>query len=147
MFLYTIGFTKKSAEQFFTRIKYYRIKLLIDIRLNNNNQLAGFSKKDDLKYFLDTICGCQYEHCPEYAPTKEILSSYKRKKITWHDYEQKYTRLMQERDAIKNFISRFDSLYETVCLLCSENMPDKCHRRLFAEMIYKALPDVILTHI
>ena len=147
MFLYTIGFTKKSAEQFFTRIKYYNIKLLVDIRLNNNTQLAGFTKKNDLKYFLEQICGCQYEHCPEYAPTKELLSSYKHKKITWPEYEKEYTRLMQERGSIKNFISRFDSLCETVCLLCAEPQPDKCHRRLFAEMIAAELPDVILTHI
>ena len=146
MFLYTIGFTKKSAEQFFERIKYYRVKILIDVRLINNNVFAGFTKKNDLKYLLGEVCSCDYEHCPEYAPTKEILTAYKKKKISWPEYEKEYTNLMNERNSINDFITRFSD-YETLCLLCAEPEPTHCHRRLLAEMISKKLDDLILTHI
>ena len=147
MLLYTIGFTKKTAEQFFEGIKYRRIQIMIDIRLNNTSQMAGFTKKKDLSYFLETICGCKYEHCPEIAPTKEILTAWRKKSITWPEYEEQYRALMTERKAVRNFITCYDGVYESVCLLCSEPTPEQCHRRLFAEMIQEHRPEIEVIHI
>ena len=146
MNIYTIGSSKKSAEKFFERIKYYRIQILLDIRLKNNSQLLGFTRKRDLPYFLEMI-NCKYEHCINYAPTNEILTDWKKKRITWHEYEKRYRALMIERKSVDNFIACFDKLYDTVCLLCSEPKPEHCHRRLFAEMIAESLPDTEINHI
>ena len=134
MILYTMGFTKKNAKEFFDSIKEKNIEILIDIRLNNKSQLAGFTKGPDLMYFLGKICNCDYIHCIEYAPTKEILDSYKDGVISWNQYENLYIPLMQKRNACETFMNKF-SKYSKVCLLCSEPTPEKCHRRLFAEMI------------
>lgn len=146
MILYTIGFTQKSAETFFELIKSNKINVLVDIRLNNKSQLAGFTKGEDLRYFLDQICDCKYQHCVEYAPTKTILDSYKKKSIDWDEYVKQYIPLMQSRKSVEKFIERF-SKYDSVCLLCSEATPEYCHRRLFAEMIVENCPDIIVKHI
>ncbi len=146
MLLYTIGFTKKTAEEFFDGIKYRAVQILIDVRLNNTSQLMGFTKRRDMKYFLDRLCNCEYQHKPEYAPTKNILDNYKRDKITWEDYERKYKALMKRRKAIDDFMMYFD-FYDSVCLLCSEPTPEHCHRRLFAEMIHAQLPGTEIIHI
>lgn len=134
MNLFTIGFTQKTAEQFFSLIEENQIELLVDIRLNNKSQLAGFTKGDDLCYFLRKICNCDYRYCEEYAPTKNILDRYKKKEISWSEYVLEYTPLMKSRKAPQKFIERFQN-YNNVCLLCSEPTPEQCHRRLFAEMI------------
>lgn len=136
MNLFTIGFTQKSAQQFFNLIKLNNIDMLVDIRLNNKSQLAGFTKGDDLQYFLGEICNCKYQHCIEYAPTKELLDNYKKKKISWEDYVDTYIPLIIKRNGIAKFVDRFDK-YNNVCLLCSEAEPTQCHRRLLAELIEK----------
>ena len=150
MNLYTIGFTQKTAEQFFETLKEHRITLLVDVRLNNSSQLAGFTKSDSLPYFLKEICGASYLHIPEFAPTKEILDDYKKKKITWEDYEQKYSILMQNREersgGCRNF-TEAHKLHENIILLCSELTADKCHRRLAAELICKLNKEITLTHL
>lgn len=146
MVINTIGFTQKTAEDFFELIKKADVQLLIDIRLNNKSQLAGFSKGSDLVYFLKTICNCEYKHCDEFAPTKEILDDYKKKKITWDGYVEQFLLLMEKRGVIKRFMDRFGK-YERVCLLCSEPTPEKCHRRLVAEMIAKDFPEVKIQHL
>ena len=117
--LFTIGFTKKPAEIFFELLRGNGIEILVDVRLNNKSQLAGFAKSEDIKYFLKKICSCSYIHCPEYAPTHELLEKYKAKNITWFDYELEYNKLMKERDSYRLFYDRFVQ-YEKVCLLCSE---------------------------
>ena len=147
MLLYTIGFTKKSAETFFEGIKYRGIQMLVDVRLKNTSQLMRFSHGKDIEYFLQNLCNCKYEHCVNYAPTKEILTDWKKKRITWPEYEKRYRTLMTERKAVRNFITCYDGVYETVCLLCSEPTPEHCHRRLFAEMIQEAKPDIEVIHI
>ena len=147
MIIYTIGFTQKSAEKFFETIKQKNIKILIDVRLFNSTQLAGFAKKNDLKYFLKAICGCEYEHKILYAPTKKILDDYKKEKITWDQYELQYKFLIDERKAVKDFIKCFDGIYESVCLLCAEPTPEQCHRRLFAEMVKEKLDGVEIEHL
>lgn len=146
MTLYTIGFTQKSAECFFGVLKEHHIEMLVDIRLNNRSQLAGFTKGDDLKYFLQQICGCKYAHCQQYAPTKDILDSYKKKQTTWEAYVSAYLPLMCERRAVDDFLERF-SLYHTVCLLCSEPTPNQCHRRLLAELIAERDPEIQIHHL
>lgn len=146
MVLYTIGFTQKSAQQFFELIKSNNIDMLVDIRLNNKSQLAGFTKGDDLRYFLEEICNCKYQHCVEYAPTKDILDSYKKKAISWDEYVRQYIPLMQKRNAVQKFSERF-AMYRAVCLLCSESTSEYCHRRLLAEMIVADYPEITVKHI
>lgn len=142
MNLYTIGFTQKTAKQFFELIKNNDINIVVDIRLNNKSQLAGFSKGDDLEYFLSEICGCKYAHRDDFAPTKALLDDYKKKKITWDDYIAIYTPLISKRKGVARFIEQFGK-YNNVCLLCSEAAPTQCHRRLFAEMVQEVIPVTI----
>ena len=119
MKIFTIGFTKKNARQFFELLKVNEIDIVLDIRLNNKSQLAGFTKGEDLQYFLSEICHCDYRHCLEFAPTKEILDSYKKSLITWGEYEEQYTALMNKREKHFAFLDDY-AKYENVCLLCSE---------------------------
>ena len=142
MTLFTIGFTKKTAKQFFELLKKNKVEVLLDIRLNNKSQLAGFTKGDDLQYFLSEICHCQYKHCLEFAPTKEILDAYKKKQISWDEYERQYSTLMKKRAKHLDFCSQFSN-YTNICLLCSEPTPEQCHRRLLAEMIANTAPQQI----
>lgn len=130
--LYTIGFSGKDAKTFFDLLQLNKIKTLIDIRLNNVSQLAGYTKKNDLAYFLDKICNIKYMHLPILAPTKEILDGYKTKKISWPVYEEKYLSLIDERN-IGNRLKGID--FNESCLLCSEKNADQCHRRLAADKI------------
>ncbi len=146
MIIYTIGFTQKSAEQFFNLICENKIELLLDIRLNNKSQLAGFAKGNDLKYFLNKICDCAYEHCLEFAPTGNILEAYRKKAINWNEYEQLYTELMNKRQAHFRFTERF-SKYQQIVLLCSEPTAKQCHRRLLSELIQNTAPDIIVKHL
>lgn len=125
--LYTIGFTQKNAETFFNLLKQSNVKTLIDVRLNNVSQLAGFAKKDDLKFFLKELCKADYIHIPELAPTKEILSAYKKRNISWEIYENRFFNLMKQRN-IENLAN--PTLLNHGCLLCSEHDPNFCHRRL-----------------
>lgn len=136
MTIYTMGFTQKSAELFFEKIKAAQIDVLIDIRLNNNSQLAGFSKGKDLAYFLPRLCNCRYIHKIEYAPTDELLSDYKKKNITWNQYRFIYNDLITERNLLNDFDDEFGKC-ERVLLLCSEVLPENCHRKLLAEAIAK----------
>lgn len=130
---YTIGFTKKNAETFFKFLKDENIKKLIDVRINNVSQLAGFAKRDDLKFFLENLCdGAKYIHVPELAPTKEMLSDYKKKKISWSKYEYDFLKLMSDREIEKKFNPEF---FEDGCLLCSEHEPHLCHRKLVIDYL------------
>ena len=142
--IFTIGFTKKSAQTFFELLKQAGVKRLIDIRLNNESQLAGFTKKDDLQYFLKTIAGIEYTHRPEFAPTKDILNGYKKKKITWADYEQRFQTLLKERQAEKLITT---AELDNACLLCSEPTADMCHRRLVAEYLLDKWGNVEIQHL
>ena len=142
--LFTIGFTKKSAEVFFTKLSKAGVKRVIDIRLNNVSQLAGFAKRDDLRYFLRTICNIDYIHLPELAPTKEILEAYKKNKGDWSVYEKDFMALLEERRP-EETISK--DVFDGGCLLCSEPEPDKCHRRLVAKYLRDKWGDVEVMHI
>ena len=130
--IYTIGFTKKNAEKFFGFLRSNNITTLIDVRLNNVSQLAGFAKKDDLKFFLNELCDINYEHVPDLAPTDSILKAYKRGEISWESYEDSFLNLMASRHIEKGLSQSFLS---NSCLLCSEHEPHFCHRRLVVEYL------------
>lgn len=130
--IYTIGFTQKSAENFFNSLRRADIRTLIDVRLNNVSQLAGFAKRDDLKFFLSELCGVDYVHSPELAPTKDMLNSYKKGDMPWEVYEDKFLNLMGQRN-IERTIN--PALLDHGCLLCSEHQPHLCHRRLVVEYL------------
>jgi uncharacterized protein (DUF488 family) len=143
MILFTIGFTKKTADTFFSLLRNAKVKKLIDIRLNNSSQLAGFTKKDDLEYFTNVICGIPYTHMLELAPTQEILDEYKKDKGEWSIYEQQFLALMTKRK-VEN-LNRND--LDGGCLLCSEPEPHQCHRRLVAEYLRDKWGDVEIVHL
>jgi len=130
--IFTIGFAKKSAREFFALLEGAGVRRVVDVRLNNVSQLAGFTKRHDLEFFLDRICGTGYVHAPGLAPTKEILNDYKAKAITWADYEHRFASLMADR-CIENMMTRREM--DRACLLCSEPTADRCHRRLVAEYL------------
>lgn len=129
---YTIGFTKKKAAEFFSLIADNNISRVVDVRLNNFSQLSGFAKKDDLKYFLERLCNADYVHVEDLAPTKELLDSYKKKKISWEAYADKFQDLIAQRH-IERSLDK--SLLDKGCLLCSEHEPHYCHRRLVVEYL------------
>lgn len=144
MKLFTIGFTKKNARRFFELIKVAGARRVVDVRLNNISQLAGFAKKDDLAYFLKEICGIGYVHLPELAPTQEMLDEYKKLKGDWSIYEERFLALMKER-RIEETVPR-DVIAEG-CLLCSEDKPHHCHRRLVAAYLKDHWGDVEVAHL
>lgn len=145
MEVYTIGFTQKTAAQFFETLKGAGIKRLLDVRLNNVSQLAGFSKRDDLAYFLRAICDAEYIHDPLLAPTQELLDAYKKRKGAWGDYERQFLALMVERRIEEQVTpARFD--VPTV-LLCSEPTAEHCHRRLVLEYLQAKYPEIQIVHL
>ena len=142
--LYTIGFTKKNAQQFFDTLIKSGVKRVIDTRLNNISQLAGFAKREDLKYFLRKIGNIEYFHLLELAPTKDILDTYKKEGGDWQTYENKFLQLMRDRK-IEERIS--PDLLNGGCLLCSEAKPHHCHRRLVAEYLNEKWGNVKICHL
>ena len=144
MKLYTIGFTKKPASTFFELLRWSGATRVVDVRLNNVSQLAGFTKKDDLEYFLDKVCGMDYVHLPELAPTKDLLDGYRKKQWDWHVYEERFLSLMDERGIASMDLK---PVVDEACLLCSEDKPHRCHRRLVAEYLQKAWGDVEIVHL
>lgn len=140
MKLYTIGFTKKSAEEFFELLGDHGVKCLVDIRKHPGGQLAGFAKQGDLAFFLQRLIGCDYVHMPQLAPSEELLSAY-RKDHRWPDYRQGFETLMKQRD-MPHSLTRDPFLTKTCCLLCSEATPEHCHRRLVAERLAHQWPEL-----
>ena len=126
-----MGYTKKDLEEFVSLIKSHGITKIVDIRLKNTSQLAGFAKANDLKYILEKLLGIKYSYEPDLCPTKEILKKY-REDMNWDEYVKSFTKLMKERE-INKTLNKVISNSGVICLLCSEDTPDKCHRRLIAE--------------
>jgi uncharacterized protein (DUF488 family) len=145
MKIYTIGFTKKSAERFFALLRENQIGRLIDIRLKPGGQLAGFAKGGDLAYFLRELIDCEYHHFDFLAPTEDILKAYRQDK-DWERYERRFEALMDERDVLDRLDPDF-FVEKPCCLLCSEDTPDHCHRRLVAERLARSWPDVEVVHL
>ena len=133
MEIYSIGFTQKSASEFFGTLKAHGIGRLLDVRLNNTSQLAGFAKQADLAYFLGEICSAIYEHEPLLAPTQQLLDAFKKHKGSWDVYEQSFLSLMKERK-IESAIN-WQSFAKRTVLLCSEPTAEHCHRRLVLEYL------------
>ena len=142
--LYTIGFTRKSAQEFFSKLSNAGVRRVVDIRLNNTSQLAGFAKRDDLIYFLKEIAQIDYTHQPQFAPTQELLDAYKKQKGAWEAFEKSFLALMKERRT-EDSVER-DTIHQG-CLLCSEDTPEHCHRRLVAEYLQQAWGQVEITHL
>ena len=146
MNIYTIGFTQKSAEEFFEILRQNHIQLLMDIRISPSGQLSGFAQKDDLPYFLDHLSDhCQYIHMPVLAPAKEILKDY-RSDGNWERYVHRFEALMDER-LIPDVLDPVLFEQQCVCLLCSEATPEHCHRRLVVERLQRHWPDVTVVHL
>jgi uncharacterized protein (DUF488 family) len=145
MEIYSIGFTQKSASQFFGTLKSNGIERLLDIRLNNTSQLAGFAKQSDLAYFLREICGAVYDHEPLLAPTQDILDAYKKRKGDWDAYTSAYLSLIRSR-TVETALSR-DSFLKKTVLLCSEPTAEHCHRRLALEYLQSQWSDIVIRHI
>lgn len=132
MTTFTIGFTKTTAEDFFARLRRARVRTVIDVRLQNTSQLAGFAKAADLSYFLGELGGIGYRHAPELAPDETLFSDYRKKGLTWDAFEPRFLEIMAER----RIEERFDpGELEGACLLCSEDKPHRCHRRLVVEYL------------
>jgi uncharacterized protein (DUF488 family) len=144
MTVFTIGFTKTSAESFFSRLQRAGVKRVLDVRLNNVSQLAGFAKKNDLRYFLKAIAGIEYTHEPLLAPTQELLDAYKKDGGQWRDYEHRFLQLMASR-RIEQTVTR--SSLEGACLLCSEDKPQHCHRRLVLEYLQTKWGGLDISHL
>lgn len=144
MRLMTIGFTKKSARQFFEALQAAGVRRVADVRLNNVSQLAGFAKRKDLEYFLRAICGIDYVHLPDLAPTREMLDAFKKHGGSWQEYEDRFLDLMARR-RIERTLTR--SLLEDGCLLCSEHEPHHCHRRLVADYLDQHWGGVDVRHL
>jgi uncharacterized protein (DUF488 family) len=145
MKIYTIGFTRKTAERFFQLLKANGIKRLIDVRLKPGGQLAGFAKQDDLAYFLRELAGCEYHHFDFLAPSDDILAAYRQDK-DWRSYERRFEALMDGRDALGRLDPAFFA-HKACCLLCSEDTPEQCHRRLVAERMARHWPGVEIIHL
>ena len=142
--VFTIGFTKKTAEEFFTYLLKAGVKRVIDIRLNNVSQLAGFAKRADLRYFLQVIGGIDYHHRPDLAPTQQILDAFKKGKGSWSVYERDFLALLSAREVEKAITPE---LLHEACLLCSEEKPTQCHRRLVAEYLRSRWSNIEIVHL
>jgi uncharacterized protein (DUF488 family) len=134
--VYTIGFTRKGAEEFFGVLRNVGIRRLLDVRLHNASQLAGFTKREDLAFFLRELCGAEYQHERLLAPSDELFKSIREKRIGWKDYEETFLKLLAER-RVENRIGP-ESFQVPTVLLCSEPKPDHCHRRLVLEYLNRS---------
>ena len=144
MNVFTIGFTRKSANRFFGLLRASGAKRVVDVRLSNVSQLAGFAKRDDLAFFLSEICGMEYVHLPELAPTKEMLDEYRKRGGDWDTYEARFLDLMHRRRIEKSIP---EEVVADGCLLCSEDKPHHCHRRLVAEYLNDRWGGVEIVHL
>lgn len=142
--LYTIGFAGKSAEEFFAKLKTAGVKKVVDVRLYPTTLSSGFARKKDLAFFLKNLCGISYQHNPNLAPTEALLKGYKNGSISWAEYQQTYTGLLQARHIGQNLNGE---VLEGVCLLCAEALPDYCHRRLLAEYLAQKDEKIAILHL
>ena len=145
MEIYTTGFTRKTAEQFFEELTSAGIRRVLDVRLRNASQLSGFTRGVDLPYFLDRLAGAKYDHPIQLAPTSELLDAYRRRQIPWDQYAERFVELIRER-RVEEMLSP-DEFAEPTVLLCSELKPEHCHRRLVAEYLKSRWPDINVRHL
>ena len=142
--IFTIGYAGKNARQFFSILKQTGIRKVIDVRLYNTSQLAGFTKKQDIEYFLQAIVGAEYIHLPIMAPTKQLLGDYKKGLIGWQQYESQFKSIIAQRQIDKHIMPKD---MDMTCFLCSEATADNCHRRLVAEHLAGLWPNISIIHL
>ena len=142
--IYTIGFSKKSAETFFGKLEEAGVRRVIDVRRRNTSHLAGFTKRDDLQFFLRRVAGIDYVHVPELAPTDDLLNAYLKRRIDWPTYERRFSTILAAQ-SIESLVP--PECLADACLLCSEASPDKCHRRLVAEYLRRRSGNVNIVHL
>lgn len=142
--LNTMGYEKKQPKEFFDLINAHGIKRVIDIRLYNNSQLSGFTKQNNLKYFLKELLDVDYIHIPLMAPSKKIFNDHKNNGLAWKDYERRFKRLINHRK-IERLIDQRD--IDGACLLCYESEATNCHRRLVAEYLQSHYSDIEIIHL
>jgi uncharacterized protein (DUF488 family) len=145
MKVYSIGFTKKTAAEFFTALRQAGVQRLVDVRLHNSSQLAGFTKRDDLPFFLKELCGAEYLHEPLFTPTPDLLGGYRKKRITWQDYEPRFLSLLADRAVEKNIDRKL--FHIPTVLLCSEVTASRCHRRLVLEYLQEKWGGLEIVHL
>lgn len=143
--LCTIGFSQKGLRRFVQLLKSAGVTKLIDTRLHNTSQLAGYAKKDDLAFILETL-GIEYEHVPQLAPTDDILKKFKKVDKDWEAYEKAFNQLLESRQVAKLWTSPVFAT-EVSCLLCAEHLPHHCHRRLVAEHFKSVYPEIEIRHL
>lgn len=142
--IFTIGFTNKSAKRFFDLLETNRVRTIVDTRINNTSQLSGFAKGSDLSFFAERVSQIGYQHKIDLAPTKELLERYRKKQIDWHEYELEYLNLLDMRNIKTKIV--IETLHQS-CLLCSEHLPDRCHRRLLAEYLQQSNRNIEVIHL
>jgi uncharacterized protein (DUF488 family) len=142
--VFTIGFTGKTAAQFFEKLQTAGVRRVIDIRLHNSSQLCGFTKSGDLKFFLKSVADIDYEHELELAPTAELFEAYKKNGLPWSQYETRFKALLDQRSPAESYAP---SRFHRACLLCSEVDPEYCHRRLVAEYLKQNWPQIQIQHL
>jgi uncharacterized protein (DUF488 family) len=145
MNVFTIGFTKRIASDFFGALRQAGIQRLLDVRLNNSSQLAGFTKASDLPFFLKEICNAEYVHEPLLAPTQEMLDAYKKAKGSWVEYEREFLALMAKRKIEDRIDSKLFQM--PTALLCSETTAEHCHRRLVLEYLQEKWGGLTVVHL
>lgn len=144
MKLFTIGFTGKSAEEFFSILTKNNVKTVIDIRLKNNTMFAGFTKKENFPFFLRQLAGIEYIEMKSCAPTQELLNDYQADEITWSEYKKQYLNLLKKREIINAMPKK---MLNRACLLCAEPGPDHCHRKILADYLGKRVNGIIVEHL
>jgi uncharacterized protein (DUF488 family) len=145
MKIFTIGFTKKSLEEFVELLQRNKIKRVVDIRANPSSQLAGFAKSRDLEYLLKKLLNIDYIHVKELAPTRELLKKYRKDK-KWGEYEEEFNKIISKR-RIETYFDKMTRNVDAICLLCAEDKPEQCHRRLVAEYFDKKFKEVSIRHL
>jgi uncharacterized protein (DUF488 family) len=140
----TIGYTKKDLRTFMRLLEDAGVTKVIDIRLRNTSQLAGFAKKDDLSYVL-SLRGIQYAHVPDLAPTDEMLDSYRSTK-DWRKYQEGFRQLLEERGAA-SILGDVAKDEDVICLLCAEPTPEHCHRGIVAEYLKARFTSISIDHL
>ncbi len=146
-YIYTIGFTKKDAKTFFTLLKNNDVQCVLDIRLSPNSQLAGFTKGNDLKYFLKEILNVEYRYDSRFAPTKELRLAYRTNGRDWTYYEREFNAILMQRKIKEVIQKEYIDILDGLCLLCSEEDASKCHRRLVAELMKKHVSEIEIIHL
>ncbi len=140
MKLYTIGFSGKSAETFFELLENAGVKSIFDLRLSNRGQLAGFTKEDDLRYFLKRLMNIPYFHYPELAPDHDLMDDYHKKRVDWEGFKIRFEAIMESRGADEILKKIIPQAPQPICLLCSEAKANTCHRSLIAARVQKLMP-------